>query len=98
MQTMSHDYELLACRLGNSDMPNTLEIYIISCGSSLNFNCKNKAGHSPLEMAANSAFSSCLTLLKKHSNKADDAGSLDNVEVSHSTVFDLQKAHASGPN
>lgn len=62
-------------------MPNSLEIFVISCGSSLDFDIKNKAGHTPLEVAANSAFSSCLTLLKKHSNKDGDTGSNDNVQV-----------------
>ena len=62
-------------------MPNSLEIYIISCGPTLDFSAKNKAGHTPLETAANSAFSSCLGLLKKHSNKAEDSGSSDNAQV-----------------
>lgn len=58
---------ILSCRLANSDMPNALEIYLMSCGQSLDFDAKNKAGLTPLQVAANSAFSSCLTLLKKYS-------------------------------
>lgn len=61
------------CRLANSDMANSLEIYLISCGDSIDFAVKNKSGHTPLEIAANSAFSPCLTLLKKHSSKTVEA-------------------------